>query len=326
MVSDLEVQSVIPEASHPAADVPIKRRSLQPDEEFTRTAQRSMLIFGLLFLSLIRANELKYFPKSYVMAKGSDSVMLPCGTKSQTNVMWKFENGVVDSMDGPNLLVKHVDELTLGEYTCLSENEKASTFLLMEDENEEELDSLLSCRARSYDCAFNCRWNDNKYEAVRLGLGPHCRDGGDPCQWVYSTHQSQDGSFHFRLTHSLTPYAEESSMLELTAEAIRGNYILRRTKRFYLRNIIQPDSPIVSWQEVGRNINVTIHPPSSWSTPHSFFSLEHQIQYEHKDDGKWHLSSIPMIPKQITKLRAQSRDLLVQSAWSEWTSWAYTTM
>nr|XP_057927030.1 interleukin-12 subunit beta isoform X2 [Doryrhamphus excisus] len=289
---------------------------------------RSLLIFGLLFLSLIGANGLQHFPKSYVMASSTDSVKLPCGTKSQTNVTWKFEDDDVDfddsiSMDGPDLIVKEVDEAILGEYTCLTKDEKASIFLLLEVENEKELDSLLSCRARSYNCAFNCIWTAKKYEAVRLGLGPHCRDGGDLCQWVYNTHQTQDGRLHFRLTHSLTPYAEESSMLELTAEAIMDHSILRRTKRFYLRDIIQPDSPtIVSCQNVGPNITVTIHPPSSWSTPHSFFSLEHQIQYERKDDGKWVLSSTTMIPEKITKLRVHSRDLLVQSAWSEWTNWA----
>ena len=54
---------------------------------------------------------------------------------------------------------------------------------------------------------------------------------------------------------------------------------------------VQPDSPtIVRCREVEQDLNVIIEPPSSWSTPHSFFSLEHEIEYESKDDGKVYTS------------------------------------
>lgn len=33
------------------------------------------------------------------------------------------------------------------------------------------LDSLLNCRAKSYDCNFTCSWRDSRFTAVRLGLG-----------------------------------------------------------------------------------------------------------------------------------------------------------
>lgn len=61
--------------------------------------------------------------------------------------------------------------------------------------------------------------------------------GGKSCHWVNSSVQLPDGGFQFDLSHSLSPYAEESTMLEVTAEAITDIYILRRTKRFYLRDI-----------------------------------------------------------------------------------------
>lgn len=32
-------------------------------------------------------------------------------------------------------------------------------------------DSALHCWARSYDCVFNCKWKNDKYSAVRVGLG-----------------------------------------------------------------------------------------------------------------------------------------------------------
>lgn len=52
---------------------------------------------------------------------------------------------------------------------------------------------------------------------------------------------------------------------------------------------VQPDSPqIVKCEEVEQGLNVTIDPPSSWSTPHSFFKLEHEIEYVLKDNGEVH--------------------------------------
>lgn len=133
------------------------------------------------------------------------------------------------------------------------------------------------------------------------------------CHWVSSSDLQSEGS-QFVLTHTLSPYAEESTMLEVTAEATNNNfYFLSENKKFYLRDIgekqtvvfilprilpiisgqrhvsavpVVPDSPhVVRCQEVDQELNVTIHPPSSWSTPHSFFSLEHEIEYVVRDDG-----------------------------------------
>ncbi|XP_061775485.1 interleukin-12 subunit beta [Nerophis ophidion] len=293
------------------------------------TAMKALLILG--FISLMGAKGLEDFPQSYVVAKrdSSHAVTLPCGTTTKNDVTWTFEGQDVEfngriSMDGPNLLVKYVGKPMLGKYTCLSEGQTASTFLLMEAEEEEELDSLLSCRARSYYCTFNCIWHQRKYRAVRLGLGPNCHDGGNQCSWFNGTTKSQNERIHFDLTHSLNPFAEEISRLELTVEAIKDYTFLQRTKTFYLRDIIQPDSPqIVRCQKGSSGINVTIQPPSSWPKPHSFFRLEHQIEYERKDDGELHSllvsSSTILIPLKITKLRVRSRDPLVRSAWSEWT-------
>ncbi|KAM9822170.1 interleukin-12 subunit beta [Syngnathus typhle] len=287
-------------------------------------------IFGLLLISLMGVNGLNYFPKSFVTAKINASVTLPCGAAIDGDeVTWTFKGNDLDEdyqdevqRAGANLLVKEVGRPLLGEYTCWSGGESASVHLLLEAEEEGELDSFLTCRAKSYNCAFSCTWLDNKYKVVRLGLDPHCREGGDSCSWVKSTVEQQDGRLHFELRHSLSPYSEESTRLELTAEALENNSLLRRTKTFYLRDIIQPDSPeIVQCQEVDHGLSVTVRPPSSWSTPHSFFGLEHEVEYEHKDDGKKGRSSLSSVPKKISRLRVRSRDELVQSAWSQWTEW-----
>ncbi|XP_028434765.1 interleukin-12 subunit beta [Perca flavescens] len=294
----------------------------------------SLWMCGLLFISLTGAHGLDHFPENFVVAKRNDAnpVTLTCHTTTDEAVTWKFHGEETErdvelednvQQNGQNLSVSEVDTPMLGNYSCWREQEMlSSTYLLLEPEEEDELDNLsFRCWAKSYDCNFSCEWTHNEQTAVRLGLGHDCSERRKSCHWV-SSDRLVDGRFQFELSHSLSPYAEESTMLELTAEAIVNLSILRRTKRFYLRNIVQPDSPqIVKCQEGKENLNVIIDAPSSWSTPHSFFNLEHEIEYVFKDDGKTGRSSSDRIPKGISKLRVRSRDSLVPSAWSQWTPW-----
>ncbi|XP_059192982.1 interleukin-12 subunit beta [Centropristis striata] len=224
--------------------------------------------------------------------------------------------------NGVNLAVSEVDGYMVGNYSCWrGEDMISSTYLLLEPEKKDTLDFSISCRAKSYGCNFSCDWTPSGQTAMRLGLGNNCTNGRKSCQWV-SSDQLVNGRFHFVLPHTLSPYAEESTMLELTAEAVVNFSYLKETKSFYLRDIVQPDSPqIAKCQEEEDGSNVSINAPSSWSTPHSFFSLEHQIEYILKDDGTTGLSSSAKIPKGISKLRARCRDPLVLSAWSQWTPW-----
>lgn len=57
------------------------------------------------------------------------------------------------------------------------------------------------------------------------------------CQWQSSSTPLSGGGFQFELPHSLSPYIEESTKLEVTAEAIQDFSIVRKTKTFYLRDI-----------------------------------------------------------------------------------------
>ncbi|XP_028312704.1 interleukin-12 subunit beta [Gouania willdenowi] len=289
----------------------------------------SLWIFGFL---LIRSTAwtlgLENFPTKFVVANRNDPgpITLTCDAKPEGNVTWRFEGEEVEEGDtrGSTLILSEVDAPVLGEYSCWNGHRRlSSTYLLLEDEDEVKIDSLLSCRATSYDCNFHCRWNNVEFTTVRLGLGRNCTEGEKSCQWITeSCPIVPDCGFNFTIPHSLSPYEEESTMLELTAEAIRNLSVLRRTKRFYLRDIVKPDSPqIVGYQEQEQHLKVTIEPPSSWSRPHSFFVLEHEIEYVLKDNGKTGRSSSSLIPKRISKLRVRSRDPFVVSAWSHWTSW-----
>ncbi|XP_068461140.1 interleukin-12 subunit beta, partial [Clinocottus analis] len=297
----------------------------------------SLWVCGLLFVSLTVAHGLDHFPESYVVAKRNDPspVTLTCRSPALAaapgKVTWKFGDVAPEDATqiGAHLSVSEVDARMLGEYSCWRGNQKlSSTYLLMEaeeeEEDEEESDSLsISCRAKSYDCHFSCDWTPPPHAAqtaARIGLGLDCSEGRKSCLW-FDGGRLADGRFHFELSHSLSPYAEESAMLVLTAEAIVDRVVVRTSRRFYLRDIVQPDSPhIVRCQEGEAGLNVSIDPPASWSSPHSFFSLEHEIEYVLKDDGQTGRSS-DRLPKGISKLRARSRDPLVRSSWSQWTAW-----
>lgn len=60
---------------------------------------------------------------------------------------------------------------------------------------------------------------------------------GESCPWVTQSDPLPDVGFQFDLSHTLSPYAEENTMLEVTVEAIDNFTFFRKTKRFYLRDI-----------------------------------------------------------------------------------------
>uniref|UniRef100_A0A3Q0SHE2 Interleukin-12 beta central domain-containing protein n=1 Tax=Amphilophus citrinellus TaxID=61819 RepID=A0A3Q0SHE2_AMPCI len=185
-------------------------------------------VWMCLMISLTAAH--REFPENFVVAKRSEQYTLTCNSKAGEAVTWKLgDNSLEDEenveLNGPNLTVLEVDMPSLGKYSCWKGEEMlSSTYLLLEDDEEHDLNSLITCRAKSYDCNFSCTWTSNEYTAVRLGLGQDCG-------------QFPDGRLQFELSHNLSPYAEESTMLELTAEAISDRSIFRTTKRFYLRDI-----------------------------------------------------------------------------------------
>lgn len=58
------------------------------------------------------------------------------------------------------------------------------------------------------------------------------------CEWVTHNVKLPGGGFQFEVPHSLLPYAEETTMMEVTAEAITTTpSVIRKTKKFYLRDI-----------------------------------------------------------------------------------------
>lgn len=62
-------------------------------------------------------------------------------------------------------------------------------------------------------------------------------EGLKSCQWVTEGVRDMMGEIKFQVSHSLSPYAEENTMMEVTAEAIIGLSIVRKIKKFFLRDI-----------------------------------------------------------------------------------------
>ncbi|CAL9707595.1 unnamed protein product [Knipowitschia caucasica] len=280
-----------------------------------------MWIFTLL-LCAAAAHGLDHFPQKYVTA--TQQATLSC-ENADGEVTWTLNGEVLKDrafgglvrVDGPSVTVEEVDDPVLGEYACWRAGKKiSSTYLLQEVEEADDLESL-KCHAKSYDCVFTCIWRNSGYSVARLLLDPNCES--ESCPWVTSRGHS---TFHFEMSHSLSPYAEEVSMQELRVEALKHFYILKTTKQFFLRDIIRPDSPrVLGHAEVGPQLRVTVAPPETWSSPQSFFSLENEIEYVLKDNGERQQTSCLLIPRKISKFRARCRDAFVPSAWSQWSQW-----
>ncbi|XP_072289984.1 interleukin-12 subunit beta [Eucyclogobius newberryi] len=304
--------------------------------EYKSAFHKQGWIITLLLCASAAVHGLNHFPEKLTLfsifldVTAKKNAILTCEIRDKL-VTWKLNDHVLSDGDfggnirlnGPSVTVKEVDTPVLGEYACWSAGRKiSSTFLLLEVENDGYHEDLI-CRAKSYNCFFTCIWHNSGHNVARLRLGRDCDN--KTCQWVNG--EEADGSFHFNLSHSLSPFAEESSMLELTVEALDNFFILKRTKMFYLRDIVKPDSPnVVGCESVGtKQRRVTVEPPNSWSSPHSFFSLENEFEYILKDNGEIIKSSSALIPRRISKFRVRCRDSYARSAWSDWTAWKNVT-
>ncbi|KAJ7993879.1 hypothetical protein DPEC_G00259270 [Dallia pectoralis] len=275
----------------------------------------------LLCVNLPRAHGV-IFRDIYVRSDKDSSVTLTCPTTSSGALAWKYNNHplALDTarVQDHNLIL---NTISFGEYSCWNGNDILGSVYLLKEDKAARSDSSISCQAKSYDCIITCIWTNSEFSDVRLGLGYACTHGHENCTWV---HQTQDEGFIFKLPHSISPYAEETTPLLITAEAINkftGTY-LRKTKRFYLRDIVHPDSPaVVKCQVNGENLKVKVEPPVTWNSPPSYFPLEHQIAYILKDNGEEKRSMELHIPKHVSKIRVRSRDPLVPTSWSQWTPW-----
>ncbi|XP_019900752.1 interleukin-12 subunit beta isoform X2 [Esox lucius] len=266
----------------------------------------------LLCVSLPRAQGL-IFSEIYVVSDEHSSVNLTCPMAFSGPLTWTHGDQPLDSdnaqVQGHNLIL---NDIWHGEYSCWNGERKLGSVYLLEALKEDGAggtDSSISCWAKSYDCIITCIWTNSEFSTVRLGLGHACTHGQENCTWVYPATNLQNKGFHFNLSHSLSPYTEEITPLVVTAEAINEFKYLRKTKRFYLRDIVQPDSPtVVTCLMNGENLEVKVEPPTTWNSPPSYFPLEHQIAYILKDNGEEKHSMELHIPKYVSKIIGDKKD------------------
>ncbi|XP_030646295.1 interleukin-12 subunit beta [Chanos chanos] len=233
-----------------------------------------------------------------------------------------LEESEVLKFSGRSLTLSDLEADLTGNYSCWSSGHPHTpldyTYVLLDVSRDvtEAQDNTISCFAENYSCSFFCLWTHPQFIAFRL------RNERDNGSWVSS---SLGGVFS--LSHTTSPYAEELEPVRVTGEAISAELYFKTSKHFYLRDIIRPSHPEgVSCKRNDMQLNVRVEPPSSWATPRSYYPLEHEIQYQYRDNGKkaqvvQSEGKILMVPLGISKLRVRCRDPLVPSQWSEWTPW-----
>ncbi|KAK7160529.1 hypothetical protein R3I93_008239 [Phoxinus phoxinus] len=290
-----------------------------------------MRFIVLLCLSIMRISALNFFPEKFKIGEKHTSVTLTCKT-TKDSVTWKREDSFetvdieesdLEKLSGRKLTVIDLQEDQIGNYTCWSDKGLEDYTYLLLDKSKEATVFKINCTAETLSCTeqIKCAWTSDEFTAFRLR---NTRDNGN---WVS---QSVDGVFF--LPHSTNSYSEESERLLITGEAVSSCCYMKTDYSFYLRDIVKPANPDISIctvQNEGSDdqiIELEVMPPSSWPQPHSFFPLKHQVEYQIRHNGElktkeWEEGSKIKVEGHIRKLRARSRDMLLLSQWSEWTSW-----
>ncbi|CAM4580059.1 unnamed protein product [Leuciscus chuanchicus] len=288
-----------------------------------------LIRFIVLFcLSITRISALNLFPDKFKIGEKHTSVTLTCKT-DKDSVTWKREDDTMDmdspyeKLNGRNLTVIDLQEDQIGNYTCWSDKGLEDYTYLLLDKSKEATVFNINCTAETLSCTehIKCTWTSDEFTAFRLR---NTRDNGN---WVS---QPVDGVFF--LPHSTNSYSEESERLLITGEAVSSCCYMKTEYSFYLRDIVKPASPAVSICTVKNEgsdeqiIELEVMPPSSWPQPPSFFPLKHQVEYQIRHNGEleskeWEEGSKIKVEGHIRKLRVRSRDMLLLSQWSEWTSW-----
>ncbi|XP_066567799.1 interleukin-12 subunit beta [Amia ocellicauda] len=268
------------------------------------------------------------FSSNLLVAQPEGSKNLTCRTEFTGPVTWtlggqKVEESNYRELKGTTLTLHQLQDPDTGIYSCWGNGIWLNSIhLVLEQEPEEEDEDILLCTAKTYNCSFTCSWSLEGYELARVRYN-HSEE--KPSSWVYAQHS--DSSFQFQMSHSSSPFAEERTPFQLTAEALGPRHYRRRTTVFYIRDIIQPDAPqtVLCKHDKRETLTITVCPPHTWAQPHSYFPLSHQIEYIHQDNGKVETSNSSVIPRAVSRLRVRSRDPYFLSSWSHWSPWKNVT-
>ncbi|XP_008417788.1 interleukin 12Ba precursor [Poecilia reticulata] len=224
-------------------------------------------------------------------------------TSDNTNqdIIWK-KNGVEEAQRGNWYLVRLVESLGGGNYTCHSPDGTLLNYtevLIQQKETKRrrilvknQQQDYLKCSTQNYNGEFHCSWTwDSKrvgkaafIKAQRMsdGQNSHCSVEPSRHQWMCSSAQSNfscsvddGGSGISCLDWQHCPYAEERRQVQVTVFVRTHQFLLESySKQFYLSEIVKPDKVRIS--KVNKTL-VEWSYPSSWNTPYSYFPLTFQI-------------------------------------------------
>ncbi|KAM4732888.1 interleukin 12Ba precursor [Anableps anableps] len=217
------------------------------------------------------------------------------------NIIWK-KNGIEEAQRGNWYLVRLVESLGGGNYTCHSWDGSLLNYtevLIRQDETKRrrilvknKQDDYLKCSSQNYNGEFHCSWTWHSsrvgktafVRAQRISDDQNIYCSVDPSrqQWMCSSSQSNfscsvddSRSGISCLERQHCPYAEERQQIQVTVFVRTDQFLLESySKQFYLSEIVKPDKVRIS--KVNKTL-VEWSYPSSWNTPYSYFPLTFQI-------------------------------------------------
>ncbi|CAM4551790.1 unnamed protein product [Lepidochelys olivacea] len=301
--------------------------------------QMLMLVALVQVLCVVPAAALTDFPSKFLVGEVNGQVVVTCDT-AQEQVSWKQnehqEIMAEHHIAGRTLTLEGLDQPAAGNYSCWHGPRLLdSTYVVVSDPDYPLLQgapgSAVTCRAESYGGELSCSWTALRPAAFRARLSRS--PDGAPGAWLYvgrgSALQGPDQPQPFTVTladGTFCPFAEEPRPLELVLEGISAESFVNITHRLFLRDIVRPGPPQdVTAQSKGGLLHLSWAPPASWSSPHSYFLLRYQLEYEHWDGTKGSLQlegvTEMSIEGDVRWVQIRCQDPLVNSTWSPWTTW-----
>ncbi|XP_047209159.1 interleukin 12Ba [Girardinichthys multiradiatus] len=274
------------------------------------------------------------------------------------DIIWK-KNGIKDTQRGNLYLVRLLESLGGGNYTCHSGDGSLLNYtevLIRQDETKRrrilvknKQDDYLKCSTQNYNGEFHCSWTWHRSRVGKAAFikarrvlddhNSHCSMDPSRHQWMCSSAQSNfscsvddSGSGISCLDQQHCPYAEERQQIHVTVFVRTDGFLLESySKRFYLSEIVKPDKVRIG--KVNKTV-VEWSYPSSWNRPSSYFPLTFQISQlrgrcRKCENPCTHLKASKTVcstdlcqfevKHRVKAVCVRAKDALCDSQWSEWT-------
>ncbi|XP_036605634.1 interleukin-12 subunit beta [Trichosurus vulpecula] len=281
-----------------------------------------------------------------------ETVVLTCDSSENENAITWTSNKNGQILGTGKTLTVQVREFTdAGTYICQKGGEVLSRKLLLirvmedgiwstdivKDQKEPKTKTYLKCEAKNYSGTFTCSWLTESSPGLKFSIRSS-KGSSDPrgvtCGPAVLSEEKVkiDNKEYQKYTAdcqevSACPSAEESQPIEVVLDAIQKHKYEKYTSSFFVRDIIKPDPPRnlrVKPLKNSRIVELSWEYPETWSTPHSYFPLNFNVQVHGR--GKKEKTSVTTETSvQVEchkgkKILVQARDRYYNSSWSKWAS------